>query len=89
MPGDPVQIRDFVPDPSMSSVTTEELDEIDKVIDALIQDSEEKLANAKPVIPRSVFEATSILTEEGEDSNGGNEQGESGSSDDGSSEGQE
>ena len=73
----------------MSSVTTEELDEIDKVIDALIQDSEEKLANAKPVIPRSVFEATSILTEEGEDSNGGNEQGESGSSDDGSSEGQE
>ena len=89
MPGKPVKIRDFVPDPSMSSVTTEELEEIDKTIDALIQDSEEKLANAKPVVPRSVFEATSIMTEEGEDSDGGNEREESGSSDDGSAEGQE
>lgn len=89
MPGKPVQIRDFVPDPSMSSVTTEELEDIDKVIDALIQDSEEKLAEAKPVVPRSVFEAASIMTEEGEDSDGGNERKESGSSDDDSVEGQE
>ncbi len=83
---EPVDIKKFVPDPSMSSLTTEDMEKVDVEIDHLLQDADEYFRTAKPITPQSVNSVVSIMSE-GDDLDAGNsdetdEPSESGAPDD-------